>query len=312
MKDKYCLFTNDVETTSIKYNKLSDKTGEEVLKSCMPRLLNLYKKYNIKSTFFFTGHIAEKFPEIVKMVIPYGHEVGCHGYSHEVDKAFDLLNYDKQFYVLKKTKGILEDISGQEVISFRAPALRVNKFTVKALINSGFKIDSSTAAQRADMFFSFGSKNKLNWLIQPRVPYFTQNENIWKKGSSSLFEIPISAIGIPYIGTFLRISPLMTKWLHFLLNIENCINHKPIVFLIHPNELINESETDEPEGLIINKRTNKVFSYYIKDILRHKLKLRNLGNKACELYENEINYFLKKYYQFLTLSELYHKTNKYR
>lgn len=312
MKERYCLFTNDVETTSIKYNKLLDKTGEEVLKTGMPLLLNLYKKYDIKSTFFFTGHIAEKFPEIVKMVIPYGHEIGCHGYSHEVDKAFDLLNYNKQFDVLKKTKGILEDISGQEVISFRAPALRVNKSTAKALINSGFKIDSSTASQRADMLFSFGSKKKINWLLEPRLPYFTREDNIWKKGQTELFEIPISAFGIPYIGTFLRISPFITKILHSILNFENSINQKPIVFLIHPNELITEIETDKTGGQIINRRAKKMLSYYVKDILRHNLKLRNLGNIACELYENEINYFLKKDYQFLTLAELYHKINKYR
>ncbi len=48
---------------------LSDKTGEKVLKEGMPLLLELYSKYQIKATFFFTGYIAQKFPEIVKMII---------------------------------------------------------------------------------------------------------------------------------------------------------------------------------------------------------------------------------------------------
>ena len=81
-KRKTCIFTNDVETTSILFNKLRDETGLKVLEEGMPLLLDLYSKYNIKTTFFFTGYIANKFPELVKMVVPYGHEVASHGYSH--------------------------------------------------------------------------------------------------------------------------------------------------------------------------------------------------------------------------------------
>ena len=58
---KFCLITNDVETTSILNHKLSDKTGEYVLKQRMPRLLELYANHNVKATFFFTGHIAKHF-----------------------------------------------------------------------------------------------------------------------------------------------------------------------------------------------------------------------------------------------------------
>ena len=162
-KSKLVFFTNDVETTSLKNHCLSDRTGEKVLKEGMPILLEIYNKCNISSTFFFTGHIAEKFPEIVKMVLLEGHEIGCHGYTHFANSAFDVLNLDEQVQHLKKAKTILENISGQEVISFRAPALRVNEFTVKALELTGFKIDSSVAPQRGDMFFSFGSLKKLNW-----------------------------------------------------------------------------------------------------------------------------------------------------
>ena len=49
----YVIITNDVETTSIWHNKLRDETGYKVLKEGMPLLLDLYQKYNIKSTFFF-------------------------------------------------------------------------------------------------------------------------------------------------------------------------------------------------------------------------------------------------------------------
>ena len=104
LKMKYCLLTNDVETTSILNNRLSDNTGEIVLKEGMPLLLDLYAKYGIKTTFFFTGYIAEKFHEIVKMILPFGHEVASHGYSHEVNQTFDILSFHQQKEHLLKSK----------------------------------------------------------------------------------------------------------------------------------------------------------------------------------------------------------------
>jgi hypothetical protein len=44
-----CLLTNDVETTSILNHKLRDKTAEYLLTQGMPRLLDLYDKYNVKT-----------------------------------------------------------------------------------------------------------------------------------------------------------------------------------------------------------------------------------------------------------------------
>ena len=102
--EKYCLITNDVETTSILNHKLRDKTGEYVLTQGMPRLLDLYDKYGVKATFFYTGHIAKLYPEVVKMAFVRGHEIGSHGLSHEVSQAFDLLSPAEQLRHLKESK----------------------------------------------------------------------------------------------------------------------------------------------------------------------------------------------------------------
>src|SRR5258708_36744436 len=48
-----------------------------------PRLLKLFKKYNLKTTWFIPGHSIETFPEQTRMVVEDGHEIGIHGYSHE-------------------------------------------------------------------------------------------------------------------------------------------------------------------------------------------------------------------------------------
>lgn len=297
--NKFCLLTNDVETTSIWFNSLRDETGLKVFKEGMPILLDLYQKYNIKSTFFFTGYIAKLYPEIVKMILPFGHEVGSHSMSHLKKNGHDVTDLKKQVRMLDESKKLLEDISGQEVISFRAPALRINKYTVQALIQTGYKIDSSVASQRFDMFLSFGSLKKLNWLTAPRLPYKTSEKSLFKKGGGPLVEIPLSATLFPYVGTTMRIFPRISQIQRNMLNWETRTIKKPIVFDIHPNEFIDESN----EVRIINRRSRNTISYILQDFLRSQLKVKNLGKKAIPLYESQINFFNKRNYNFYTLKD---------
>jgi hypothetical protein len=300
MNDTSCLITNDVETTSILNHKLRDKTGEYVLKQGMPRLLELYAKYDVQATFFFTGYIAKLYPDVVRMVLPYGHEVGSHGLSHALDQTFDTLSLKEQITNLSQSKAILEDISGQEVISFRAPAARVNYDLPKALEEAGYTIDSSVASQRLDMMFSFGSLKKLNWILAPRLPYFAQRDNIFKKGNSSVFEIPISAFGLPYIGTFMRIAPTLNRLNRWLLYLESRMTGRHFNFLTHPNEYIDEDFDGNP----ISRRAKNIVSYYLGDVLRHKLKVKNLGSRGLPLLENELIFFKKHQYKFVTCKAL--------
>lgn len=300
-KDKFCLITNDVETTSILNHKLRDKTGEYVLNQGMPRLLDLYDKYDVKATFFFTGHIATLYPQVVKMAYERGHEVGSHGLTHEVSQAFDVLTPDEQLEHLRQSKQILEGIIGDEVISFRAPAARVDEKFPQIMKEAGFKVDSSVASQRLDMFFSFGALKKLHWITAPRKAYLVNEENIFKKGDSEVMEVPISAMGFPYIGTFMRIAPGLNRMTRRLLYWETLCNGRQFVFLTHPNEFIDE----DWEGGKIQRRASNYFSYLMGDVLRHKLKVKNLGEKALPIFERELEFFQRKNFDFLTCKDLY-------
>ena len=303
MKDRICLITNDVETTSILNHKLRDKTGEYVLNQGMPRLLDLYDKYGVKATFFFTGHIAKLYPQVVKMAHERGHEVGSHGLTHEVSQAFDVLSPQQQLDHLLQSKKILEDMTGEEVVSFRAPAARVDKSFAGVLQQAGFKIDSSVSSQRLDMMFSFGALKKLNWLIAPRKAYFAKENNIFRKGESSVLEVPISAMGFPYIGTFMRIAPVLNRFTRRCLYWETLCNGRQFVFLTHPNEFIDEDqETKE-----IERRGSNYISYLLGDVIRHKLKVKNLGEKALPIYEKELAFFKNKEFEFITCKELYNR-----
>lgn len=302
-KEKVCLITNDVETTSILNHKLRDKTGEYVLNQGMPRLLDLYDKYGVRATFFYTGHIAKLYPEVVKMAYDRGHEVGSHGLTHEVSKAFDVMPPEEQLSHLKQSKEILEDIIGEEVVSFRAPAARVDKAFPSVLAEVGFKVDSSVSSQRLDIMFSFGALKKLHWLTAPRKAYFTQIDNIFRKGASDIMEAPISAMGFPYIGTFMRIAPGVNRFTRRLLYWETLCNSRQFVFLTHPNEFIDEDQ----ETTEIERRGSNYISYLLGDVIRHKLKVKNLGEKALPIYERELAFFQKKNFAFITCKDLYNR-----
>jgi len=303
--NKYFLLTTDVETTSIINHRLSDETGKKVADEAIPKLLDFYEKHGVKSTFFITGYFAEKFPYAVKQIHQAGHEIGCHGYSHKYKDFFANLSLSEQIEHLSRSKTILEKIIHDDVISFRAPALITNKETVSALEQTGFKIDSSVASQRFDFFFSLGSKEKMQWLKAPRLPYHTGKFSLSKKGNSDILEIPISAFIMPYIGTTMRIFPLFIKVLRNYLATEAIRKGNPVNLLIHPNEMIIEKKIDDK----IQRRTKSIISYFISDIIRHKLKLKNLGEPCYQLLEEQIQFFKNKQFEFITCKD-YLERNK--
>ena len=298
---KHVLFTNDVELTSIVNNTQSIETGKLVAEIGLPRLLSLYAEYNFKCTFFITADYAKSYHTSLKEIVKYGHEIGSHGAAHGHSDAFDRMSYAEQLSNLKSSKEMLEDITGEGVISFRAPALRANANTPRALVEAGFKIDSSVASQRFDFFFSFGSKEKLSWLTAPRSPYYCSEASLAKRGSSELLEIPLISFLYPYIGTTLRISPLVTSMFRGLLNLEAGCRERYPVFLIHPNELISEI----PDPRLWRRRSKGAIEHIFKEKLRTALKRRNLGENAAELLKRELDYFKIKSYRGIRLVDLY-------
>lgn len=292
--NKIFILTNDVEETSIVGNRLDDATANLVFKQGLPNLLGLYEKFNVKATFYFTGTFVEKFPLSVKLVKDKDHEIGCHGYSHE--RYFDILSLEEQIEDLRKAKNIIENEIGP-IGAFRAPALRINKFTVKALEECGFKTDSSVCPQRFDGPFTSGAVNKLNWLVAPRKPYFLSYDSPIKEGKSSVLEIPVSSFLLGYTGTTLRVSPLLNKILQYFLITETKVNNKPMVFLFHPNECLNLKDYVK-----IAKRSSGIKSIF-SDIIRTKLKSRNLGVKAMILLERLLINIKKHGFSFVTCSD---------
>src|SRR3984957_11276749 len=49
----------------------------------VPRILDTYRHYGIRQTFFVPGWCAERYPYAVEAMMRAGHEVSAHGYLHE-------------------------------------------------------------------------------------------------------------------------------------------------------------------------------------------------------------------------------------
>ena len=282
------IMTNDVESYSFESNNLDSSIDKRVESEAMPRLLALHKKYNVKATFFFVATFAKCNPNTVRMVSEEGHEIACHGYDHT--DYYDNLDYGEQVQLLDKSKKIIEDISGQKVVSFRAPALRINKHTVKALEETGFLFDSSVASQRFDGPFTSGAFYKLGWLTAHRTPYYLDYGNPFKMGNSSVLEIPVSAVLWPFIGTHMRISPLITSYVQKILSYEAKKTNKPLVFLFHPNECLS----------FLKKKTEKRGNYF-SDQLRHIIKMKNLGKPAINLLDSV---FVNNNYPYIRICDM--------
>jgi peptidoglycan/xylan/chitin deacetylase (PgdA/CDA1 family) len=290
----YFLMTVDVESFSIPLNTCDQGTAHQVHEVGLPRLINLLSKYDMEATFYFTGEIASLLPQTIDLVKDHGHEIGCHGYHHDVDTALDNLSYDEQLKEITDAKKVIESVSGT-IESFRAPALRINEDTIKVLVDTHFKTDSSVCPQRFDGPLTFGSKRKLKWLIAPRKPYFLDN-------GSSILEIPISAFIFPYIGTTMRVSRGITQILEKMLFYESMKTGKPVVFLFHPNECL-----DLQGKIVATRRSDNPVMHLFADRLRQRLKLSNLGVKAIERMDTILHNAKETGFEFVTASEFRRK-----
>ena len=100
-------------------------------------------RLGIKATFFCLGKLATDFPHVVREIATRGHEVGCHSNEHV------WLNRMTEEIMRKDTSEAikaLEDVTGQKVVSYRAPAFSIttdNKWAVNVLADCGIEIDAT-------------------------------------------------------------------------------------------------------------------------------------------------------------------------
>ena len=116
------------------------------------RLLELFDKHNVKSTFFTLGWVAERCPNLIKAIVDQGHELASHGFAHQ---RITEMSKDDFIADVVKSKKILEQLSGTEVIGYRAPSFSINDsntWVYEKLIELGFEYSSSTYPIQHDLY----------------------------------------------------------------------------------------------------------------------------------------------------------------
>jgi peptidoglycan-N-acetylglucosamine deacetylase len=105
-----------------------------------PRLLKLFEKCNLRTSWFIPGHSIETFPDQVRMVADAGHEIGAHGYLHENPVS---MTPAQEEAVLVRSIELVEKLSGRAPRGYVAPWWEMSSVTAELLLKYGFAYDHS-------------------------------------------------------------------------------------------------------------------------------------------------------------------------
>lgn len=117
----------------------------------VPRLLRLFKRYDLKTSFFIPGHSLETFPKEVEMAVAEGHEIGAHGYLHENPIA---MTPTQEEDVLAKSIELIKNLCGKSPRGYVAPWWEMSGSTAALLLKHGFTYDHSQGYRDFQPFYA--------------------------------------------------------------------------------------------------------------------------------------------------------------
>ncbi len=151
------------------------------------RLLDLFKEFGIKTTWFIPGHSIETFPDQMARVAEHGHEIGLHGYSHENPLAMTPV---QEADVLDKCIELIEGLSGRRPRGFAAPWWELSATTPSLLLERGIRYDHSMMHRD---FECYRLRTGDSWTpIDYSRPASTWMKPLVRGKESSLIEVPVS------------------------------------------------------------------------------------------------------------------------
>lgn len=189
------------------------------------KILEVLGERGVRATFFILGWVADRHPDLVRRISNCGHEIASHGYAHELIPTLSSSQFRED---IRKTKRILEDLSGHSVLGYRAPSFSIiheSSWALSILIEEGYFYDSSIfpALHRPSSIPN----------VQPTVHWI-------KTTSGNLLEIPPTTVRIAGLrlpaggGGYLRILPFFL-FQYFLSKVAH--SGEVLVLYLHPWEL---------------------------------------------------------------------------
>ena len=190
-------------------------------------LLELLSERAVRGTFFVLGWIAERHPALVRRIAAAGHEVACHGFSHQLVYTQTAGEFREE---TTRSKRMLEDLTGTAVLGYRAASFSITSrslWALDVLIDLGFHYDSSIFPIRHDRYGIPGADPRPAALTAP--------------SGRTLIEFPMSAaqyLGIPVPvsgGGYFRLLPYAVT--RAGLRQINARRGRPFTFYLHPWEI---------------------------------------------------------------------------
>ncbi|MFZ4454771.1 MAG: polysaccharide deacetylase family protein [Bacteroidales bacterium] len=210
----YLTFDTEEFDCPLPYSQtLSFEKQMEISSQGTTKILDLLSKKGVRATFFCTAIFAISAPQLIHRIVAEGHEVASHGFYHNKFEIADL----------KKSKEILEEISGQEIHGFRMANMRY--VDLQALADAGYKYDSSL-----NPIYLPGHYNNLS---KPRR-IFQQN---------GLYEIPASASSLFRTPLFWLSMHNLPLWLYAKMCLKTVQKDGYLNLYLHPWEFV---ELDSP------------------------------------------------------------------
>ncbi|MBS3165849.1 polysaccharide deacetylase family protein [Candidatus Woesearchaeota archaeon] len=177
----------------------------------IPKLLELFDEFHIKSTFFVVSSLLEKHESIIKD-ISKKHEIASHSHTHS------WLNPVNASWEMQKSKEELQKY-GHKVEGFRAPGFVITSDHFQLLKDHKYTYDASLAR-----YFP----GRCNNMLMPRKPFVKDRV---REFPMPTFIYPSLNAGLPYLKLFHPVSTIFPK---------------PYMFYLHPWELMEKKELTEP------------------------------------------------------------------
>ena len=141
---------------------------------CVNRILQLLAEHDASATFFVLGWIAQNEPQVVRAIAQAGHEIASHGMSHAMLHHLDPEAFGAE---LRDSRKLLEDISGRQVVGYRASTFSITNKTsgpkgqtswaIDMLAETGYRYDSSIFPIRHDRYGWVGAPRFIHHAVGP-------------------------------------------------------------------------------------------------------------------------------------------------
>ena len=139
------------------------------------RILDLLARHDIKSTFFIPGHTALAFPDLVRRIRDEGHEVGHHGWVHDIPDG--LAEGKEEEYFVRGLEAL--DSLGIVPRGYRAPSVQFSTQTIDILLAHGIEYDASCSATDYEA-------------------YYLRAGDKWSVDGPYVFGEPVDIVAIPF------------------------------------------------------------------------------------------------------------------